>query len=64
MSRVMNLVMDLQSYGILLPETHGDEEPDISKYQHEMMQDAEYVKEMDKLTQAMIKDIGGNDERI
>ena len=59
MSRVMNLVLELQSYGILLPEAHGDEEPDISQYQREMIQDPEYIKEMDRLTQAMIKDIGG-----
>ena len=50
--------MFLQEQGVLVPEIHNDLEPDISKYQHEMMQDPEYVKEMDKLTQAMIKDIG------
>ena len=59
MSKIMREVMFLQEQGVLVPETHNDLEPDISKYQHEMMQDPEYVKEMDKLTQAMIKDIGG-----
>jgi hypothetical protein len=59
MSRIGDVVIELQSQGVLIPETHGDEEPDISKYQHVMMQNTEYVKEMDKLTLAIIKDIGG-----
>ena len=58
MSKIMREVMFLQEQGVLVPEIHNDLEPDVSKYQHEMMQDPEYVKEMDKLTQAMIKDIG------
>jgi len=62
MSKIMNLVMDLQDYGILVPEIHNDQEPDLSDitdYQLAMMKDWDYKAEMDKLTILMIKDIGG-----
>ena len=59
MSKIMNLVMDLQEQGVLVPEIHNDQEPDITDYQLAMMKDWDYKAEMDKLTILMIKDIGG-----
>ena len=40
MSKIMNLVMDLQDYGVLVPEIH-DQEPDAKSY----METEQYAKE-------------------
>jgi hypothetical protein len=45
---------------LLIPESHEDcREPDFKDYADECMADPEFQKEMDKLTLAIIKDIGG-----
>lgn len=62
MSKIMREIMFLQDQGVLVPETHNDQEPDLSDitdYQLAMMKDWDYKAEMDKLTILMIKDIGG-----
>ena len=56
----MREVMTLQQHGLLIPESHEDcREPDFKDYADECMADPEFQKEMDKLTLAIIKDIGG-----
>jgi hypothetical protein len=60
MSKIMREVMTLQQHGLLIPESHEDcREPDFKDYADECMADPEFQKEMDKLTLAIIKDIGG-----
>jgi hypothetical protein len=60
MSKIGNFVMELQEQGALLPESHEDcRQPDFKDYADECMADPEFQKEMDKLTLAIIKDIGG-----
>ena len=60
MSKIMREVMTLQQHGLLIPESHEDcREPDFKDYADECMADPEFKREMDKLTLAIIKDIGG-----
>lgn len=55
MSRIMNLVMDLQDQGILVPEIHNEPEPAFLDYAKDYMATDEYAKEHNEQTQRSIE---------
>lgn len=44
--------------GLKLPKVISDPEPDFMEYAHEQMATKEHQEESDKLTEAMLRDIG------
>jgi hypothetical protein len=44
--------------GLKLPRVISDPEPDFWEYAHEQMMTEEHQEESDKLTEAMLRDIG------